>query len=172
MKNITLQFCSFRSFWGGLIPWFTQGAVGHVDVVLPPNHPRAGDLLGAQHEAGLGGAPAGVQIRPADYGRSCRMYNRYRVTLAVPDEDADRAYKFLYAQIGKPYDTLAIAAFIFGRNWREDDAWFCDELAMAFVEQTKRINRLVTPNNKITPQGAFLICSAVGKVEHLSDKWE
>lgn len=163
--QITLQFCGFKSFFGRLIAWGTQSPlkIGHVDIVMPD-----GRLCGAQHESGLGGAPAGVQIRPADYGQTCGMINPIRVSFKVSDAQAEKAYLWLNQQIGKPYDTKGILAFIFGwteaRDWRDPSAWFCDELAMAFIEVAGIIKPLVVPNNDITPEGALLVASAVGCV--------
>ncbi|MDR3439891.1 hypothetical protein [Telmatospirillum sp.] len=160
-RFITLQFCSFDSFWGKAIPWFTQGDVGHVDAVLPD-----GSLLGAQHEAGLGGpdVPAGVQIRPANYGDTSGMTGRIRVPLPATDGQADTFWSFLQAQIGKPYDVTAIEAFIAGRNWHDPDAWFCSELIAAALEHAGVFPYpLSSPANRVTPASLLLVCSALAE---------
>lgn len=156
MERITLQFCSFDSTMGALIEWFTQGLVGHVDVVMPD-----GQLLGAQHEAGLGGKPSGVQIRPGNYGDTSGMRHRLRATFAVTDDQAAAFYAFLQEQVGKPYDVTAIEAFAAGRDWRNTDAWFCSELATAALEVAGVIRTLIAPANKVTPEGLMLTCSAL-----------
>lgn len=48
---------------------------------------------------------------------------------SLPDEPA--AMAFLQAQLGKPYDWTALLGFALRRDWAEDDAWFCNELAEA-----------------------------------------
>lgn len=155
---ITLQFCSFPSFIGQAIDWFTAGDVGHVDVVLPD-----GGLMGAQREDGLGGQPTGVQIRPPNYGG---MQHVRRVSM--PEGDGAKlglANNFLQAQLGKPYDTLAIVGFVVGRDWRDGGAWFCSELAARFAELAGAFpHQLCAPANKITPQELLLVCSAFGEV--------
>ena len=159
MNSVSIQFCAFKSFWGRLFPWFSQGKVGHVDIVLP-----SGDLLGAQHEDGLGGEPSGVRVRPADYLASCGGTSVIRVSFDATPQQAQAFYDFAHAQVGKPYDTRGILAFIFGRNWRDDRAWFCSELAAAALEAAGIVRRLSSPANKITPAGLLLVCSALADV--------
>lgn len=158
MSEITLQFCSFPSGWGRVIPWFTQApySVGHVDIVLP-----SGDLLGAQHSV-IDGVPAGVQIRNPGYGK---MTNPIRVSLPVTPQGLEAALSFAHDQIGKPYDTLAIFAFMIGRNWRDDDAWYCSEYGARYAEIAKAFPcPLAAPDNKITPGALLLVCSALAPI--------
>lgn len=158
MRQITLQFCAFGSVMGDLITWFTHGLVGHVDAVLTD-----GSLLGAQNMDGLGDQPAGVQIRPADYGN---MTNKIRVRLPATDGQTDTFWSFLTAQIGKPYDISAIEAFVVGRNWQEEDAWFCSELiAAGLVRAGVFAYPLAVPSNKITPADLLLLCSAMAPID-------
>lgn len=128
--TITLQFCSFNSFWGRVIPWFTQApdGVGHVDIVTDD-----GDLLGAQHEA-MGGCKPGVWIRPASYVKESGGKRIIRATFGVTSKQKQRFWDFASMQIGKPYDVTSIKGFMAGRNWRDDKAWFCSELAAAALE--------------------------------------
>ena len=146
---ITLQFCSFPSPMGRAIRWFTQGSVGHVDMVLPD-----GSLLGAQYASGMG-APSGVQIRPAGYGG---MTNRILVRIPWPEDDA-RVWQFMHEQIGKPYDTTAIWGFVFGRNWRDPGAWYCAEIFGGLFEYIGLIPHIETPISKITPSMLFFASS-------------
>ena len=156
MNTVTLQFCSFGSLMGRVIEWFTQGDVGHVDVVLPD-----GTLLGAQDEAGLGGKPSGVQIRPPNYGGMTHI-----VRVEIPCNDAAAGLAFARAQIGKPYDVTAIEAFVADRDWRNPAAWFCSELAAATLEQAGAFpHPLASPANRITPAALLLVCSALAPVE-------
>lgn len=51
------------------------------------------------------------------------------VPLSLPDPDA--AWAFLNAQIGKPYDVSAWFGWLMWRDWSDDRAWYCSELALA-----------------------------------------
>lgn len=146
---ITLLFCSFPSPVGKAIRWFTQGTVGHVDLMLP-----SGRLLGAQYASGMG-APSGVQIRPPRYGG---MTNVTLVHLP-PRLDDDEIYRFATEQIGKPYDLTAIWGFVAGRDWRDPRGWYCSELIAAALEDAQIIPRIETPISKITPQMLFFALS-------------
>ena len=140
----------------------------HVDIVIPPKWllPEDGiednkpGLLGARSDS-IGGKPPGVQIRPWDYGKSTWIRQVYMELESTP---AQEAAFFAYAkdQIGKPYDKLAIIAFFIARNWRDQDAWFCDELLLACTEQAGLCPELYLPVNKFNPTTAAAIWSAIG----------
>jgi hypothetical protein len=143
---ITLQFVSDKSLADALINWYGHGAVSHVDVVLPD-----GRLLGSR----LSG---GVQIRPPNYETFTLVK---RVNLPAIDDVRDNFLSFLRAQIGKPYDMLAIAAFAADRNWRDPRHWYCSELVAAGLERAKWFPYpLSAPANKVTPQDLLLALSA------------
>lgn len=154
---ITWQFCKGPDLSSEAIEWFEHGGFSHVDTVMPD-----GTLLGARSDV-IGGMPAGVQIRPADYLGSEYVY---RVTLpTTPEQDIDY-YEFLKQQLGKPYDKEGIVGFIVGREWRDDSAWFCSELAMAALEQSAFLKwPLADHANKITPGDALLIASVFTRVD-------
>jgi hypothetical protein len=116
MGAITLQFATTDDVGSWAIRTFQRGWCSHVDSVMDD-----GRLLGVR----LAG---GVQIRPAHYATWSRVE---RVVIEVPALQEAAYWAFPQAQVGKPYDTLAIAAFAFNRNWRTPDAWFCDELVAA-----------------------------------------
>ena len=159
---IRLRFCGFDSLVAKAIERFTDplDRIGHVDIVMPN-----GTLLGAQHEDGLGGRPAGVQIRPETYLHDAKANNITDAVIPVTDAATARAFAFAMAQVGKPYDTAAIAGFISGRDWRSPDSWFCSELAAATLEAANVFPQpLVAPANKITPAALLLLCSAFGPV--------
>ncbi len=134
-----------------MIEWFSQGIYSHVDTVLPD-----GRLLGARSDV-VGGAPAGVQIRKPDYATFIR-----KLIVPLPCEwpILDAFNNFIHAQIGKPYDSTAILAFAFGRDWQEEDSWFCSELVAAALSKAGYfIYPLAAPANKITPDSLLLACS-------------
>lgn len=151
--SVTLQFSAGNDFESNLIKWFGGGpAYSHVDIVLPD-----GNLLGARSDK-CGDIPPGVQIRPSDYlaGQST-----FQIKVPSYHEDHEKEfYAFLAEQVGKPYDALAIAAFVVGRNWRCNDAWFCSELAAAALEYSRLIFPLAAPANKVTPGDLLLVLSS------------
>lgn len=127
----------------------------HVDIVLP-----TGELYGARSDA-IGGKPPGVQRRPKDYGKKTWI-RQVVFELAATPEQEKAFYDFAFLQEGKPYDKLAIIAFFADRNWRDDDAWFCDELLLACTEKAALCPPLYLPANKFNPTGAACIWSALG----------
>jgi hypothetical protein len=150
---IVLQFVRGTDFGAKAIEWFSHGAdFSHVDTVLPD-----GALLGARDDL-VGGAARGVQIRsPAYVGGSTVL----RVGLDCPLEVRNAYYDFIHLQVGKPYDESGIAAFIFGRNWRTPDSWFCSELTGFGLEKAGFFPyHLATPSNKLTPPDLLLALSA------------
>jgi uncharacterized protein YycO len=155
MKPIKLQFVCEKAISSQVIAWFSAGHFSHVDAVLDN-----GTLLGARSDR-VGGKPAGVQIRPPDY-----INFSLRVVMAIPVSDAQSTafYTFLHSQVGKPYDSEAIWAFFFNRNWRETDSWICSELQAAGLEHAAITPRLYLAANKITPVSLALAASAVGGV--------
>ena len=166
MSEIVLQFCAFPSFWGRLIDYGTEGEVGHVDALTPDRS----QLFGAQHDAGLGGAPAGVQFRPTGYVREAGGYNLLRVHLACTPAQHDRFWRFMKAQEGKPYDVKGILGFLAGRYWHDRGHWWCSQLHTAGLEPKVAgvfPNRLWTRFNRLTPQELLLVTSALGRVERV-----
>jgi hypothetical protein len=127
----------------------------HVDLVLP-----SGQLLGARTDYPINGE-TGVQIRPMDYGAKDWIRREVFELAATPEQTA-KFYDYALKQVGKPYDKLAILAFFTDRNWRDDDAWFCDELYLACLEQAGLCPPLYLPTNKFNPTGAACIASALG----------
>ena len=151
MGAIVLQFVQGKGFGASLIQWFDHGLYSHVDSVLPD-----GTLLGARNDV-IGGVPAGVQIRPASYVAGETVL---RITIPCTVNQEEAYYDFVKAQIGCPYDQMAIAAFIPGRLWRTSGAWFCSELCAAALEESKVVLPLKAPVNKIAPDDLLLVLSA------------
>lgn len=124
----------------------------HAEALMPD-----GTLLGAHAEGG-------VLARPHDYDKGQFTKEQY-VNLNISDDLANKFYNFLKLQLGKPYDLTAIAAFIVGRNWREQDSWFCSELQAAALENCGYFsNPLATEVNHITPRDLLLILSSKEKL--------
>lgn len=148
---IVLQFVSGKDLGADLIKWFSAGGWSHVDAVL-----RDG-LLGARSDC-VGGKPAGVQVRDPSYVGDAQVL---RVQLECAPAMVDAFEAFLRAQIGKPYDVEGIAGFIFGRDWRDDSAWFCSELVASALEACGFFEYpLAAPTYKVTPAALLLAISA------------
>lgn len=150
--TIVLQFVSNNSLGSKVIEWFDHGLYSHVDSVMPD-----GSLLGARNDV-IQGFAKGVQVRPASYVMGYAHVKR--VELITSATIAEAYYEFVKSQIGKPYDTTAIAGFIAGRNWLEEDSWFCSELSTKGLVVSKFLQHLPSaPCNKIAPDDELLICS-------------
>lgn len=148
---IDLQFVAMSDPGSEAIRLFERGWPSHVDAVLPD-----GSLLGARSD-GIGGQLPGVRIRPANYET---FDQRLVVSLACEPAIEGAFLAFLRAQLGKPYDKLAIAAFAVGRDWRERDAWFCSELIAAALEACGWFPKpLANAANEITPRDLLLTVS-------------
>lgn len=153
--TIQLQFVSDGDIGSQTIAWFSQGHFSHVDAIMPD-----GNLLGARNDK-VGGKPSGVQIRPPRY---VEFSKQVVMTIPSSQRQSDTFYDFLRKQIGKPYDTTAIWAFVLNRDWREDDSWICSELQSAAGEIAGILPKLYVPTNKITPVACALAFSAVGGI--------
>jgi hypothetical protein len=147
------RFIAERDPSSRLIAWFGGGDYSHVDTILPD-----GTYLGARHDK-LGGMPAGVQIRPANY---IVPANFLILELAVTAQQECDYYGFLTEQIGKPYDTLAIFGFLTGRNWAQPGAWECAELSTAAATSAKIFQPPYLTANRITPNDFTLMLSIIG----------
>lgn len=145
MSAITLQFSTERSLGSLAIRLYSHGWASHVDTVL-----KDGDLLGARHAGG-------VAVRPPTYGE---FSIAERVTLPTTDEIAKRYHEFIFVQIGKPYDSAAIAGFVVGRDWRSRDCWMCSELVAAGLEHAGFVHKLCTPAERVTPEMLRFLVSA------------
>lgn len=152
---IRLQFVCEAALSSQAIAWFSSGHFSHVDCLLDD-----GTLLGARDDA-VGGQPPGVRVRPQGYVKWSR-----RVVMTVPcAADQKKLYHtFLFDQLGKPYDTEAIWAFLFNRDWRARDSWICSELQSAAGEKAGVFPQLYLAANKITPVACALAFSAIGGV--------
>ena len=155
--SIRLQFVCENALSSQVIAWFSAGHFSHVDAVLPgPN----GNLLGARSDS-VGGVKPGVQVRPPNYARFAR-----RIVMTVPATmiQTTMFYDFLKRQVGRPYDSEAIWAFAFNRDWRQNDSWICSELVCAAGEYARILPALYLAANKITPVSCALAYSVVGGI--------
>lgn len=141
-----LQFAQGDDAFAKAIEWYGGGPLySHVDTVMSD-----GSLLGARLDGG-------VLIRPANYLATEKVL---RVDVpSSPSQDA-AYHTFLMAQLGKPYDKEGILGFVFGRDWRDPNAWFCSEMVAAGLEACGFFyHPLASPSNKITPPNLILVLS-------------
>ena len=146
-----LQFVQADDIASKAIEIFERGWPSHVDAVMAD-----GRLLGARSDV-VGCAPAGVQIRTPDYAVWTR---KLVVEFQTASSEETKWLNFLMAQIGKPYDSTAIAAFAVERDWRAPDSWFCSELQAAALEACGFFPKpLANSVNEITPRDLLLCVS-------------
>lgn len=104
-----------------------------------------------------------MQFRDPSYVEG---FDILRVEVPAPEEMRQKFYDFLLAQEGKPYDMTGILAFVLGRDWQEEDSWFCSELIAAALSACGWLpNKLVVASNKITPPDLLLLVSALAPVK-------
>lgn len=157
-----IQFQLVRGFnWVSKVIGYFGGAwYSHVDIVTP-----GGRLRGARHDRILGVAP-GVHDRPRNYEKwaTCTRY-----TIDVTPEQYSSFWQFADAQLGKPYDlTGLLKSFVFSREWREDDSWWCSEYAAACLEYAGIIEVLPPKIRAVTPGDcAFLLSGLKAKRKDL-----
>lgn len=146
------------------IEWFGAGGFSHVDIVVPDWYAderklARGSLLGARSDR-TGGQPAGVRIRAPAY----ESWPKWLI-LRVPctPEQAEKGFRWAARQLASPYDKFGlVSSFIFGRDWREEGAWWCSELAVRMLEVAGVIDELPVRYWKITPGDCSLVCAAAG----------
>lgn len=148
---VKLHFSRALGPTSSAIAWFSAGLFSHVDAEFD------GILYGARADK-VGGREVGVWPRPPGYEKW-----KYTLTLELMVSQPKYSVwrQFLLDQKGKPYDKPAIWGFAFGRNWREDDSWFCSELQMAALEAAGISPRLLVASNKITPNALVGVAAAL-----------
>lgn len=159
---LQLQFVGGAGLASGAIEWFSAGPLSHVDAVW-----GTGYLLGSRSDV-KGSMPPGVQIRPSYYITAIQP--RLVVQVETTEQQYGEWSAFLLSQLQKPYDKPGIWGFAFGRDWREEDSWFCSELQMAALEAAGISGKVASVSNKITPVGLANIVTSWGK-SAVVDAW-
>ena len=79
------------------------------------------------------------------------------VVIDIPCSDETAAWAWATAQVGKPYDLTALVGWLSGRDWQEEDSWFCSELvAQAFAQAGSPLFRDGTLS-RVTPQNLWMV---------------
>jgi hypothetical protein len=124
VNELILQFSSTTAWQSGLIRRVCHSPFSHVDIVV-----KGEGLLGASD-------PGGVKIRPFDYEKFSIRRRAY-----IHTDKADKIISRAKTQIGKPFDSAALHAFLdagekhMPRDWRDPDQWFCAELVLWALEK-------------------------------------
>lgn len=164
-KKITFQFSTqgndyqdvmIRAYQHGWCPYT------HVDLVG-----EDGRLLGARMDGG-------VIWRPPGYAAFSEVKT---VTLDVSAAQYEAFWIFAGLQVGKPYDTTAIALMALpalyvwqkgaqvaseSRSPTEEDSWFCSELAVAAMIAGGIVPTLPALAKVFTPADALLVSIVLG----------
>lgn len=150
-----LLFSDSKGLGPAIIRWFTRSKWSHVDIVV-------GSDLQDKTAPIIGATTKGVIC----YTLSDRLFHAKRAVAVkivpngiVADQvEASKleALKWLQSQLGKKYDWGAIFFAIgLNRNWRDEDSWFCSELAAEFA--LKCGMPVVDPSvhYRVTPQDIY-----------------
>jgi uncharacterized protein YycO len=101
----------------------------------------------------------GVKIRPCSIDRYSRIeqFHAYGI---------DEAYRWALTQVGKPYDTGAIAGMVVNRDWHDEGKWFCSEFLAVGQEKagypllsTRPSNafNFIAPSHLLMSRGLFYL---------------
>jgi uncharacterized protein YycO len=137
---IKIRFVDGPGIVSDFIKFWTWSEWSHVDVWTPNG------WLGARSNGG-------VQIRPWDYTKVDKEEIR---AITLDDATETNIMNWFHAQIGKPYDFLAIAGMPFRQDWRSDKRWFCSELVAAGFQQAGVELLDVDHLNRVTPRDLYL----------------
>jgi uncharacterized protein YycO len=75
----------------------------------------------------------------------------------IPCKDDAAAFYKALSQVGKPYDLTALFGWLSGRDWQEEDKWFCSELvAWAFDQAGSPLFRDGVLS-RVTPQNLWMV---------------
>ncbi len=161
MKELTWQLVKGKGFssWG--IGYWGAGWYSHIDVLTP-----LGKLRGARSDV-IKGIKAGYEDRPFDY-ETWRTQTQY--TIMVTDAQWTAYWAFSDAQLGKPYDSRGLVeTFVLGRNWRDDNAWWCSEEVAVNMEKAGIIPELPSYITSVEPGDcAFMFMGLGAKVKDIT----
>lgn len=161
-RHLHLAFVRARGPLSRAIEWFGGGYYSHCAVLSPSDSgfviDARSNIISVPVPGSTTGAvrliPAGVQRRPVSYLEAGgALVDWFR--LVVSAEERDLVGWALQTQVGKPYDMSAIWAFALGRltdrNWRDERAWDCSELAAWALERGCALRRISFPLYRVPP---------------------
>jgi hypothetical protein len=143
LKQITFQLVRGLGWTSCVIGYWGAGYYSHIDVITPD-----GKLRGARSDV-LQGISPGYQDRPYNYEK---WVTQTQYTIGVSDEQYDAYWVYSKAQLGKPYDKRGlIATFILGRDWRDDNQWWCSEEVAMNLQVAKIIPTIPPEITSVEP---------------------
>ena len=163
---VDLQFVLGYGIASGIIAFGGMGGrigISHVDFVLRDG---TGRLLGARSDV-IQGIKAGVQIRPPYYEPWKRQI---RVRIPCTRQQEQRCYAFAWRQLDRPYDHSAIWAFAVDRDFHEENAWICSELAYVGLEEAELVQKPIIAPNKVDPTKCALAATGIPGAHVLIDR--
>ena len=147
MKTINWRICNDNS--QAATRYIQRGPVTHVEYLT-------GDGLGA-----LGAHPmGGVAARPINF----KVFSLdLRFSASVTEDQYNKLFNFLMAQMGKPYDLVDITTITVNkaRDWRNSGKWTAAELWVAGLEQADIIGALYPSIYLFTPTDALALSTAM-----------
>ncbi len=155
MPAVTLRFVT----GGDLISYVIRGGemgfwASHVECRMPD-----GTLLGAHSDGG-------VQARAANYDAATCTRQLF-VDVPATQAQADAAHQFLTAQIGKPYDEMAVAEMAVGvltgeaPDWTRSAAWICSAVQLAALLTAGIVRAAPTTVRLATPRDVLMACAGL-----------
>ncbi len=156
---ITIQLVRAPGWMSKAIAWWGSSWNGysHADIVLSD-----GRLLGARSDRiklkdGTT-IPAGVQVRPDDYGRWER---RTLFNAIVPLVEQSLFENWALQKVGDAYDRDGILRLILGRKPVEDGSYFCSCLILSDLQAQGIVGKLAAAPQDVSPDGLALVLSAL-----------
>lgn len=156
--SISIRFVEGTAWDSRVIRWQTRCWMSHVEAMVGPQL-----ALGAMLRGG---------VSERSTAASCYSGISRRETWLIPASKSrsEAFHKFLYSQLGQPYDWRAIMSFGLGeRDWREPGAWFCSELQGAALE-TAGVIELPTdlPVCRLTPRDIYMLVTQLNGARRAS----
>jgi len=146
MPGVQVLFTRRRHLGSLAIRLGTWSTWSHVDLV--DDRGAVPELIGAVAPSGVVRTPMAERLRMA---RQAAL-----VEFSVRDRNA--VLDAAASQLGRPYDWLGVAGIALrGRDWQEDDCWFCSELvAWSFSAAGEPLFRADLVS-RVTPQHLWML---------------
>ena len=134
---IRLLFSRQPTIWSYAIRQFQQSPFSHVALLLP----------GGTYQARFW---SGVTLEPTIATLLNTSQHSTGHAIATVPADPAKVEEFCRWQLRKPYDWRAVLGIGFRRDWRDDRAWFCSELAAAALEHAG-VHPVAKDASRVTP---------------------
>lgn len=142
-KQIELIFSTVeKDVVSSLIRWVQRCPYSHVEAY----HSEAGMIIGSRNNYGVGLFNVGSLSK-----------TKYEVkTIQCAEEQYEKFFEFLYAELGKKYDWHAYIGFLLNRKRKESpDKWLCSEIIVAALEYAG-IHIFEETPNFLTPRDIYI----------------